>query len=158
MDTDSSNRKRVRQDGVRLLQVSKEEYNAVSRVDTVPGNFNRASGSDIARRRIVSGKRDKQKEFARHLTILNTKFAKYIENLMRDSPCCPWDAAIQDYLAYVNELERRYLTTSRKGQVFTFGSGECGQLAHGVDHDKDLMVTLMLCVFRACAFSLLIFS
>ena len=27
-------------------------------------------------------------------------------------------------------------------QVFTFGSGECGQLAHGVEDDRDLIVKI----------------
>lgn len=26
------------------------------------------------------------------------------------------------------------------GEVLTFGSGDCGQLAHGIDNDEDLMV------------------
>jgi alpha-tubulin suppressor-like RCC1 family protein len=32
----------------------------------------------------------------------------------------------------------RYLR--RHGEVLTFGSGDCGQLAHGVEEDEDVMV------------------
>jgi len=41
-------------------------------------------------------------------------------------------------LDYAKQLEDRYL--SRHGEVLTFGSGDCGQLAHGVDSDEDMMV------------------
>lgn len=44
----------------------------------------------------------------------------------------------KDYLDYAKQLEERYL--SRHGEVLTFGSGDCGQLAHGVDSDEDMMV------------------
>jgi hypothetical protein len=96
----AAEKKRQRTDG----QVSKEEYAAVQSVNSAPGNFSRASGSVLAGRKIVRGKRDKNEEFSRHLTALNTNFAKYIDNLMRNNPCSPWDNAIQDYLAYINEV------------------------------------------------------
>jgi regulator of chromosome condensation len=120
--------------------LSKEEYNHVSSASSTPGAFPRASGSSMASRKVVRGKRDKKEEYTRHVTALNKNFSSYIENLMRQDPYSSWDAAIQDYLGYVQELETRYLTTERKGQLFTFGSGDCGQLAHGVDDDKDMMV------------------
>ena len=44
----------------------------------------------------------------------------------------------QDYVDYVTQLEERYLKSY--GEVLTFGSGDCGQLAHGVIEDDDLMV------------------
>ena len=44
----------------------------------------------------------------------------------------------QDYVDYVTQLEERYLKAY--GEVLTFGSGDCGQLAHGVTEDEDLMV------------------
>lgn len=45
---------------------------------------------------------------------------------------------IQDYIDHVTALEDRYLRTY--GEVLTFGSGDCGQLAHGIEEDNDLMV------------------
>lgn len=44
----------------------------------------------------------------------------------------------QDYVDHVSSLEDRYLRVY--GEVLTFGSGDCGQLAHGIDEDEDLMV------------------
>jgi regulator of chromosome condensation len=49
--------------------------------------------------------------------------------------CC---AYLQDYIGYATQLEERYL--SKYGEVLTFGSGDCGQLAHGIDEDEDLIV------------------
>jgi regulator of chromosome condensation len=45
---------------------------------------------------------------------------------------------VQDYIEYVTALEDRYLR--KYGEVLTFGSGDCGQLAHGTDSDEDLIV------------------
>jgi len=39
---------------------------------------------------------------------------------------------------HVESLEDRYLRIY--GEVLTFGSGDCGQLAHGIENDEDLMV------------------
>jgi hypothetical protein len=39
---------------------------------------------------------------------------------------------------HVSALEDRYLRTY--GECLTFGSGDCGQLAHGIENDEDLMV------------------
>ena len=44
----------------------------------------------------------------------------------------------KDYIDHVTSLEDRYLRTY--GEVLTFGSGDCGQLAHGIEEDNDLMV------------------
>lgn len=44
----------------------------------------------------------------------------------------------QDYVDHVESLEDRYLRIY--GEVLTFGSGDCGQLAHGIENDEDLMV------------------
>lgn len=46
--------------------------------------------------------------------------------------------AVQDYIDYMKQLEDRYLCSY--GEVMTFGSGDCGQLAHGIDEDDDVMV------------------
>ena len=44
----------------------------------------------------------------------------------------------QDYIDYVSSLEDRYLR--KYGEVLTFGSGDCGQLAHGTENMEDLEV------------------
>jgi hypothetical protein len=45
---------------------------------------------------------------------------------------------VQDYIDYIQQLEDTYMRSY--GEVLTFGSGDCGQLAHGIDEDEDLMV------------------
>ena len=47
----------------------------------------------------------------------------------------------RDYVAAVSTLEERYL--QQHGEVYTFGSGECGQLAHGCEEEKDLISSLL---------------
>lgn len=37
---------------------------------------------------------------------------------------------------YSSHLQQRYLR--RSGEVFTFGSGDCGQLGHGDETEEDL--------------------
>ena len=41
-------------------------------------------------------------------------------------------------MCYSKQLENSYLVKS--GSLLTFGSGDCGQLAHGVDDDEDMIV------------------
>lgn len=45
---------------------------------------------------------------------------------------------LQDYIDHALSLEDRYLRTY--GEVLTFGSGDCGQLAHGSENFEDLEV------------------
>ncbi|GMF13870.1 unnamed protein product [Phytophthora lilii] len=45
---------------------------------------------------------------------------------------------MREYLVYAREIDAKF--GSHAGQVLTFGSGDCGQLGHGVEEDDDLMV------------------
>ena len=45
----------------------------------------------------------------------------------------------------MNQLNDRYLRSF--GEVLTFGSGDCGQLAHGDENDEDLSVRFPRIVF-----------
>ena len=56
----------------------------------------------------------KRNEFAKHIEVLNKQFYDYI-----------------------SQLKDRYMR--EVGCIMTFGSGDCGQLAHGVERDEDLM-------------------
>jgi len=125
-----ANKKRVRTDG----QVSKEEYDAVdaSSGASTPGQFRRADTSALARRKqLVPKKQDKEAKMAGMLKALNNAFAKNVERLMTKHPSVSWGAAIADYLMYVEQLEQKY--GGRTGTLLTFGSGDCGQLAHAAD-------------------------
>jgi regulator of chromosome condensation len=92
----------------------------------------------MAGRRKVQGKRNKDDEYQRHLTALNNSFSGWVDDQMRKNPVAPWTAAIHDYLQYVRRLDSKY--GSARGAILTFGSGDIGQLGHGVDEDVDLMV------------------
>ena len=130
--------KRGRTDG----QLKKEDYyeqEESSRSDQHPGSFNKATPGTLAtRRKVISNISIKKREFLDHIYLLNIKFYDwYKEEYVKDSSNNMTDG-IKDYITYVKELEDRYLRIY--GEVMTFGSGDCGQLAHGVDSDEDLMV------------------
>ena len=133
--------KRGRTDG----QLGKDEYYQVHNDTNTttqnenPGNFLRATPNTIAtRRKVVSNISVKKREFLDHIFALNTKFQDWYTAEYEADDSSDMTAGIQDYISYVHELEDRYLRTY--GEVMTFGSGDCGQLAHGVDSDEDLMV------------------
>lgn len=69
---------------------------------------------------------------------MNKQFATWAAAQLAKDPDTPLIEASNDYLQYLSTLEERYLRTH--GEVFTCGSGECGQLAHGVDGDDALSV------------------
>lgn len=84
----------------------------------------------------ASSKYAAKQEFLRHIKALNSLFNSWIQKQAKDNaasliPGC------QDYIDYAKDLERKYLKTY--GEVLTFGSGDCGQLAHGIE-DDDLQV------------------
>ena len=134
----SSKRGRSSEDG----QVSRAEYDFDDEYDqnsSNPGKFSRASFGTLSNRRIVSAKRvDKRQEYIRHVKALNESFSTWFNQQIRMSPGANLITATQDWLDYRLRLEERYLKTY--GEVLTFGSGDCGQLAHGMDKDEDMMV------------------
>lgn len=69
---------------------------------------------------------------------LNRSFYDFFKKCVTDDPNQFMSAAVQDYIDFAKQLEDRYLRSY--GEVMTFGSGDCGQLAHGVEEDDDLMV------------------
>ncbi len=113
----------------------------------------------MASRRIVSAQRNnKQDQFAKHITALNTTFHDWFNEQFKLDPQADLTdgfqarsrlnylqqllltvlITLQDYIDHLSVLEDRYLRTY--GEVLTFGSGDCGQLAHGIEEDEDLMV------------------
>jgi len=94
----------------------------------VAGGASSASHSEQQRR----------EKFLGHLEALNKQFATWAGEQLAKDPDTPLLEASNDYLQYLSTLEERFLRTH--GEVFTFGSGECGQLAHGVDEDSQLSV------------------
>ena len=135
--------KRIRHDG----QVSKQEYDQDVQISQTHSQFSkesylsdyRATPETLSSRRILSIKRgDKKLEFAKHIKALNNSFHSWFRNEIKLSPSANLINGVQDYIDYSSQLESRYLR--RFGEVLTFGSGDCGQLAHGNEEDDDLMV------------------
>lgn len=81
---------------------------------------------------------NKKKEFIKHIRALNDSFFSWFQEQVESDPTASLKDGVQDYIDYVTQLESRYLT--EYGEVLTFGNGDCGQLAHGMDTDEDLMV------------------
>lgn len=81
---------------------------------------------------------NKKKEFMRHIAALNSNFFEWFQRQYQEDKYADLSLGVQDYIDYVNQLQDRYL--NEYGEVLTFGSGDCGQLAHGVVEDDDLMV------------------
>jgi regulator of chromosome condensation len=135
--------KRGRTDG----QVRKEDYYQMeSSSQNDPGAFLRATPGTLAtRRKVVSNISVKKREFLDHIFALNTKFYDWFKSEYQGDSSSDMTEGIKDYISFVSELEDRYLRTY--GEVMTFGSGDCGQLAHGVDSDEDLMVRFPRVVF-----------
>lgn len=80
----------------------------------------------------------KSEELAKHIRCLNRSFLQWFrETTATDASALCIDGA-QDYIDYMNALEDRYCR--KYGEVLTFGTGDCGQLAHGIEEDDDLMV------------------
>mmetsp|Transcript_13263 Transcript_13263/g.18178 ORF Transcript_13263/g.18178 Transcript_13263/m.18178 type:complete len:552 (+) Transcript_13263:2-1657(+) len=146
------NNKRLR-DGVDS-QLTKEEFeNEEYSEASKPMDFPRGTPQVLAQRRLVTARRqslshidemqnNKKEQFIRHVSTLNKSFYEWYKNLMpnltdAESNCDLVDG-FQDYIDYATELEDRFLRSY--GEVLTFGSGDCGQLAHGIENDEDLMV------------------
>lgn len=87
---------------------------------------------------VYSQKNNKKEQFAKHIEILNESFYNWINEQLQLDVYNDLTAGFQDYIDHLNVLEDRYLRTY--GEVLTFGSGDCGQLAHGIENDEDLMV------------------
>ena len=77
---------------------------------------------------------------------MNTSFLEFFKLQLANNLTLNLCSATQDYIDYAKQLEGRYLP--RYGEVLTFGSGDCGQLAHGVEKDEDLMVNINYSVFE----------
>jgi hypothetical protein len=98
------------------------------------GSSKRAAGASTG----GAAEEDRRAAFLGALTALNTQFAAWVQQAVATNPDAPLLDAGHEYIAYLASLEDKYLRPD--GEVFTFGSGECGQLAHGVEEDEDLSV------------------
>eukprot|EP01032_Pedospumella_encystans_P008897 gene8897-10515_t len=133
--------KRGRTDGhLTKEEVLEETAQSGSRYQGGNVGFARASAETLAQRRIVVAPKpaSKRAEFAKHINGLNNSFYKWLQTEITKDATADLTNGFQDYVDHVTSLEDRYLRVY--GEVLTFGSGDCGQLAHGMEEDEDLMV------------------
>lgn len=82
------------------------------------------SGPDVKRKLLD--------EKSRQHTLLNQGFWDFCQNA---DALATWEDAARDYEYYSMDLERKFsagVSAQRGAQVLSFGSGDCGQLGHGV--------------------------
>ena len=117
-------------------QISREEYDMMNAnpVATPGGAFSLGS------KRRAGGAVNRRAEFYRQQELLNRAFAEYLEQLgdATDLDSADLMDACQEYLDYATSLEERFVR--KFGEVLSFGSGDCGQLAHGVDSYESMMI------------------
>jgi len=87
----------------------------------------------------MSLKRPVQAEHARQQKLLNQSFSTFASSSLVAEPLSKWDDAAWDYVLYSDALAHRF---SEGGwTLYTWGSGDCGQLGHGVANpERDLEV------------------
>ncbi|CAI5731448.1 unnamed protein product [Hyaloperonospora brassicae] len=98
----------------------------------------RAPDQVLKRRKVVTAtpKSRYKDEAARQLTALNRAFVANLKDSWSKNMEESWVESMKEYLRYAQVLDD--LFGGHSGHVLTFGSGDCGQLGHGVA-DEDLM-------------------
>jgi len=129
--------KRGRENG----QITKEEYEfEEEKMTQQPGSFIKADADTLAGRKRKKAKTCQQlrkEEFHASVYDLNLQFTSWAKEQFSKNPKAPIIEAARDYITYIKQLEDQYLR--EYGEVLTFGSGDCGQLAHGTE-DQDIEV------------------
>ncbi|KAH9102131.1 hypothetical protein AeMF1_021267 [Aphanomyces euteiches] len=121
--------------------VSKEQYElAESKEDSTYGYEQQSQATDDALRgrKIVKPTNTRLRELKRHSYALNQSFYQGIKLQSSHNVKGAWLENMKEYLAYAQEINARY--GNQYGSALSFGSGDCGQLGHGVEEDRDMMV------------------
>ena len=83
-------------------------------------------------------------EYERHFATLNENFVGWMRSQVdsgQDS--ASWSAAVRDYIAYANKLQERY--QEDYGDVYAWGTGDCGQIGNGVEDGASLVFWDEMC-------------
>lgn len=148
--------KRARAD----VGISKEQYEAEDALTSsfggsstsASGAFPRASEQTLQTRKILghgasasttgstamTTTTTRAKESQRQFTALNRAFAANIKAQWQHNKRGDWLENMKEYITYARDIAAKF--GAQHGQVLTFGSGDCGQLGHGVEEDDDMMV------------------
>ncbi|GMH68573.1 hypothetical protein TrRE_jg2730, partial [Triparma retinervis] len=136
--------KRVRTDG----DLSKDNYSPSKFGGVVVSGGNTAPPSSTPlpphlRRKVKVSSASLSKplthQYLRSMRGLNSSFLAHLLSSSRSlGPSASLIEPCLDYLSYTSDLSARYQQGERTS-LLTFGSGDCGQLAHGIESDNDLM-------------------
>ncbi|KAH8084398.1 hypothetical protein JL720_7889 [Aureococcus anophagefferens] len=113
--------KRRAEDG----QISRAAYElrSESSQQAAPAGFAVASSRELESRRLT------------RVSALNAKFAAWAEGQLAAEPAVAVLEAARDYVNYAEQLEAQFLVAHT--DVLSFGSGDCGQLAHSKDLEDE---------------------
>lgn len=119
--------------------ISKDEYeyNETRLFSSTPTiGIQKAATPLLEKRKIVLSK---QQKYAIACQELNESFLEAIDlQLKHGAHKVPWLENAREYVVHARYIQATY--GDKRGKVLTFGSGDCGQLAHGVEKDKDMIV------------------
>lgn len=76
--------------------------------------------------------------FQSNIYSLNSNLVDLIKEKIKENPSIDLSGIFSNFLSYLNYIEKNYLLPPKN--TYSFGSGDCGQLAHGVENDKDMLV------------------
>ena len=129
-------------------QIRREDYDVVVEGSKSPASssFPVADAATLARRRLLrssngsgkklKGKKKEDKEssslFRMRMYALNESFVAFCEKEISEEAC-------RDYAFYAREIANEF--AEKKTTVLSFGSGDCGQLGHGTNSERDTIVT-----------------
>ncbi|KAL3666092.1 hypothetical protein V7S43_008883 [Phytophthora oleae] len=120
--------------------VSKEQYEAslaAPSVESDVGAFPRAPTQVLKARKIVTATpTSRAQEAARQLAALNRAFLANLKTQWSLNKTDSWAQNMKEYISYAREIDAKF--GGRAGQLLTFGSGDCGQLGHGVNTDEEM--------------------
>ncbi|ETV72802.1 hypothetical protein H257_12165 [Aphanomyces astaci] len=125
------------------IGLSKEQYADDESKDEVTHGFGqhaKASDEVMRGRRVVKAvvASTRLTELKRHTYALNQSFYQGIKLQSSQNAKESWLENMKEYLSYAQEIDGRY--GDHRGVLLTFGSGDCGQLGHGVEEDIDMCV------------------
>lgn len=157
-------KKRSRLDG----GISREEYSAAEmRTDLelshpqgengqYPGKNDRYALSIGAKKSAHSPNMSRSQLYSRNVLALNDSFCHTLHDQLHKNPTACWEDNMREYLYFLREIKLKFASQHGKVvylifierryayfcnfQIMTFGSGDCGQLAHGVEEDEDMIV------------------
>ena len=91
------------------------------------------------KRGLASSEETRASVRSRYIQRLNENFRAWVDKSTRERPLSDWSVGVWDYIQAAKAIQGSL--SPPFGRVYSFGSGDCGQLGHGVERgDADLCV------------------